>query len=57
MTRWKNRDEAFAIIAQGIRAMVGQLTESPASSVDASGYYKRGIEYLENGHYDLALAD
>jgi tetratricopeptide (TPR) repeat protein len=57
VTRWKNRDEAFAIIAHGIRAMVEQLTENPASSFDASSYYKRGIEYLENGHYDLAIAD
>jgi tetratricopeptide (TPR) repeat protein len=68
VTLWANRDEAFTIVAKGIRSVVEQLAASPRSaqpskkkagppSLDANAYYIRGIGYLENHDYDSAVAD
>lgn len=61
VTRWANRQEAFASIAKGLRAVIEQLprlSSRPAktASRDAGRYYTRGIEHLQNREYDRAIS-
>jgi tetratricopeptide (TPR) repeat protein len=56
VTKWENRDEAFTIVAKGIREAVEQLTGRTSNLFDdVMAYYKQGTVYLSNGQYDLAI--
>jgi len=64
VTRWTNRDAAFANIAAGIRAVIDALPgrgrkrarDRPAASRDPGAIYVQGIKALEQGDYDGAIA-
>jgi tetratricopeptide (TPR) repeat protein len=55
VTKWENRDEAFAIVAKGIRAAIEELAGRPTDFFAGLTYFEQGASYLEDRRYDLAI--